>query len=90
MTMHRPKVDIKLTAYNMGDESTESMFDTWAIWVAENVDDACGVRASVDQFAFRGGPADDYVASNSDEAAENVREWLSGEGWQAWCAMGAP
>lgn len=82
-------ITITLTAYNMGDGCDEADFDAWAKWVAEHVDEACGVDIHhVDQYPFasnHAAHATDRVSGGTPEQNEAVRRWLAHEGWEMFC-----
>jgi hypothetical protein len=90
--MNAPKVNIVLTAYNMGGDATEEDFDKWAAHAAQHINEACGVDARVEQYAFHKGTDRDFVYSDDDDidsdraAVVRVRNWLRYGGWHAWCA----
>ena len=81
-------IEITLSAENMGPDATEADFDAWAAYVAANIDEALGIVASVGQFAFtgRGAESEDEVTGGTEEVCEHVTEWLSHEGWDAFCS----
>lgn len=81
------KISITLSSANMGDVS-EADFDAWANYVAEHIESALGFKGGtvdVDQRRF-GEAGPDLVGLGSSEDRERVREWLSHEGWDAFCA----
>jgi hypothetical protein len=75
---------VTLTSANMGDV-TEADFDAWAAWVNERIDDVAGCPVNVEQFRFGSGNVN-AVSGLDDAAWEAVQRWLSGEGWDAFCA----
>jgi len=83
------KIDIILTAYNMGAECDEADFDAWAEYVANEIAEALGIewhRIEIEQHDYKNGPAQDTVTGGTDGEREKIREWLSHEGWEAFCA----
>lgn len=83
------KIEITLSSANMGNVD-EVDFDLWARFVAENVNEACGVDvASVDQRRF-GDPGDDIVTGGKASQRDAIEDWLSHGGWAAFCGQGGP
>jgi len=79
---------VKLTAYNQGPSATEKDFDDWAIYVANNIEKACGFAVDVEQFAFTGkgqGGTDDVILDATDEQEEAIEEALRSL-WESGCA----
>lgn len=84
------KIQITLSSANMGPQATEADFDAWVAYVAREIDEALGIDAEVDQFAFTGPgfEGEDAVSGGTAEQREDVKRWLSGAGWEAFCAEG--
>ena len=81
------KIEITLTAQNMGPDHSEADFDAWTSYVCEHIDDAVGFEVhEVAQFSFDGGPATDRVDGASVDQVEAIRNYLAHEGWDAFCA----
>ena len=78
-------IEIILSSANLGPEADEAFFDAWASYVAEHVDEACGVDATVDQCRF-GEAGEDSISGASEDERETIRQWLSVDGWEAFCA----
>ena len=83
---------ITLSAANLGPHATEADFDAWAAYVAKHIGKALGIEAEVDQYAFTGSgaAAEDCVGGSTAEQREEIRRWLSVDGWEAFCAAGGP
>jgi hypothetical protein len=86
------KIQILLSAANMGPNATEADFDAWASYVAANIDEALSIDADVDQAGFTGRTSisDDEVSGATEEQEEAIDRWLGNEGWDAWCSSVAP
>ena len=83
------EIKITLTAYNMGPDATEADFDAWDRFVRQRIESACDLpedSADVRQFPFANGPAEDHVFGGTSQQREVIREWLSNDGWGAFCA----
>lgn len=84
-------IKITLSAANMGPDATEADFDAWASFVNERiehvVDAAIGIRVDVEQAAFIGPNAEpeDMIHGATEDQRDTVREWLSVDGWNAFC-----
>lgn len=82
-------IKIKLTAYNMGQGSTEGDFGEWVSYVREHVSAFLGLpqgSVAVDQYPFQGGPDRNAVSGAGEMVRESVCRWLGCEGWEAFCA----
>lgn len=83
------KIEITLTAANMGAECDERDFDAWAEFVANEIAEALGIerhRIKIDKHRFSGGPSSDTVTGGTDEERERIRAWLAVDGWDKFCA----
>lgn len=85
-------IEITLSAANMG-ESSEADFDSWAAFVAANIADNIDTDSDfeISQFAFsgRGSEPEDLIEGATDEEHESIQDWLSHEGWDAFCGQDA-
>jgi len=81
------RINIDLTAYNMGPEATEADYDAWYAYVCDHIDDALGLTIDdIDQFVWgRAMPAEDRIGGATEEQAAAIRDWLSHAGWDAFC-----
>lgn len=91
------KIQITLSAANLGPNATEEDFDRWAAYVAEHVETALSLpegTTEVDQARFSEGGDDVVIVRGSaadggdrDEATieEDIGRWLGNEGWEAFC-----
>lgn len=79
------KITVQLSAANMGDV-TEDDFDAWTAYVCNHIDAGVGFEVyDVSQLRFdNAGP--DIVSGATEEQRAAIREWLSHEGWDAFCA----
>lgn len=85
-------IRVTLTAVNMGPLATEADYDAWAAFVEEHLEDAVGVGIGlVEQSPWRLAvkPFEDVVTGATEEQAAEIRQWLSGDGWNEFCADGA-
>ena len=79
------KISVVLSAANMGDV-TEADFDAWASWVTGHIDEGVGFEvAEVGQMRF-GDAGPDVVWGATCEQRAVIQDWLSHEGWAAFCA----
>lgn len=79
-------IHITLTAANMGPNASEADFDAWGAYVADHIGEALGIDAEVDQYSYRGGQADDAVRVFDEVKREEIKSWLSNDGWEAFCS----
>ena len=70
------KIQITLSSANMGPQATEADFDAWVAYVAREIDEALGIDAEVDQFAFTGPgfEGEDAVSGGTAEQREDVKK----------------
>ncbi len=78
------KPTVKLTAYNTNFDSV-SDWESWASFVADNIDETCGFEVAVDTYPFSRGPSKDDVSADTDEQEETIKEALR-RLWDDWCA----
>lgn len=79
-------IKVRLTACNMGSECDEADFDAWASWVIDHIDDAIGFEVHEVEQARFGDAGADRVSGAMEEQSARIRDWLSNEGWGAFCA----
>jgi hypothetical protein len=79
-------IRVTLTAYNMGENATEFEFDAWANYVAAQAESFLGFEVQVDQYSFRGGPAEDAISGGTREQREVLCSALMHDLWDQACA----
>lgn len=78
------QIVVTLSSANMGDVE-EVDFDAWRWFVADEIDAATHVEVyAVEQAPF-GEAGMDVVVGGDEEQVEQIRNWLSREGWDQFC-----
>jgi hypothetical protein len=80
------KATLILGRDGMGPHATDWHFHTWAIYVCEHIDEACGFEVEVMMRGYH--DVQDDEISGDDEARTIVQE-AKARLWDDWCAEGA-
>jgi hypothetical protein len=79
-------IRIWLSSAQIGDMADERDFDLWARYVSETIATATGIAVDeIDQGAF-GATGADSISGGTEEQRQELREWLSVTGWEAFCS----
>lgn len=79
------KVVLSSSALGQFDMVNEHDFDIWTRYVTETIESATGIDVCVEQGQY-GDCGEDIIIGASEEERETLRQWLSVDGWEAFCA----
>lgn len=77
-------ITITMTSYNMGDDATESDFDSWVNFVSDKLGGLINYEVNVESDNF-GTAGDDRIDGADDGQREELRELLGVSLWNEWC-----